>query len=481
MGATPIADARIPLLRRIAFTYVTFLVLMLLMPFRMSADQGLVAANAARIASLWFAESVISVSVLADMLQNVVLFVPFGVLCRAAGVRVGRVTFAGLLVSLGAETMQLFMPGRCPSVFDLSGNVIGACMGAYLFRPLRTPLDWALRVTLGLFPVRAAPYCAALLLIGALGALFAQVVPVGGLRWLESAPVYLGRMPGGTVTWRGTIHRIALWSEAVKGSAIASDGALRPAIDIDFRGGPRAGVCAPLPADAVWSDSGISPGDTPVMLAREQADALSTVLGGGGPFSLCVWLSPERLDFRQEGTILGAGTDTWHCGGALGQRGPDIAFFCRTTVSGYDWDKPAFVAQDVAGVDASQEWLFTFDGATLRGRINGKDCVKELPLRWWATPAGLLLASPAVVEPLTFYATLFLIYAFFAAMRVPSGARGMAVFAVTALALPAAGVVVLTWICAVPLEIYALAAVPLGGAFGGLLGRGWTCAVKARC
>lgn len=79
-----------------------------------------------------------------DILGNIFLFVPFGVLCGLL-VRRGRrgvawVVCAWLLVALGAQVLQLFLPSRDPAIFDLYTNAAGALAGYLLARLLPADL-----------------------------------------------------------------------------------------------------------------------------------------------------------------------------------------------------------------------------------------------------------------------------------------------------------------------------------------------------
>lgn len=81
---------------------------------------------------------------LSDMVQNVVLFAPFGVLCvaalttrreaRARAVRfwvaVAVATIAGCVLSAAVETLQLFTPERVTSLNDVVTDTTGALLGA---------------------------------------------------------------------------------------------------------------------------------------------------------------------------------------------------------------------------------------------------------------------------------------------------------------------------------------------------------------
>lgn len=67
-----------------------------------------------------------------EILANVALFVPFGVLALTAfrGMKVWSATAAGLATSGLIEGVQLFLPTRFSTVSDLIANTAGALIGA---------------------------------------------------------------------------------------------------------------------------------------------------------------------------------------------------------------------------------------------------------------------------------------------------------------------------------------------------------------
>jgi len=69
-----------------------------------------------------------------EILANVVLFVPFGILALTAfrWMRVWSATLAGLATSCLIEGVQLFLPTRYSTVSDLIANTTGALIGALL-------------------------------------------------------------------------------------------------------------------------------------------------------------------------------------------------------------------------------------------------------------------------------------------------------------------------------------------------------------
>jgi hypothetical protein len=73
-----------------------------------------------------------SVAPIANLLRNIVLFLPLGFVLFYLLPGVGAVTLAGAALSAAVETLQLFIPGRNPLLVDLLANAGGAALGAAL-------------------------------------------------------------------------------------------------------------------------------------------------------------------------------------------------------------------------------------------------------------------------------------------------------------------------------------------------------------
>lgn len=74
-----------------------------------------------------------------EVLANLAMFVPFGVLAMTAyrWMRVWSTTLAGLATSALIEGVQLLMPSRYSTVSDLIANTAGAFAGALLVAAVR--------------------------------------------------------------------------------------------------------------------------------------------------------------------------------------------------------------------------------------------------------------------------------------------------------------------------------------------------------
>jgi glycopeptide antibiotics resistance protein len=65
-----------------------------------------------------------------DVVGNVMLFVPFGYSWRRAGGGIWWCLAFATVLSVGAESVQLFSHTRVPSVADIVFNVAGALIGS---------------------------------------------------------------------------------------------------------------------------------------------------------------------------------------------------------------------------------------------------------------------------------------------------------------------------------------------------------------
>jgi hypothetical protein len=71
---------------------------------------------------------------LAELIQNLLLFIPLGVSLTLAGVRPRRAILLGALLSFTVEFVQQWIPGRDPSVGDIVCNTASTALGVALVR-----------------------------------------------------------------------------------------------------------------------------------------------------------------------------------------------------------------------------------------------------------------------------------------------------------------------------------------------------------
>ena len=179
----------------------------------------------------------------ANLLLNVILYFPLGLLVRIRTGSLALAAGAGFLLSLGVETAQLWIPGRFTTLADLVANTLGAGMGGVLggvgYR-LVFPSAAAGRL---LTPLAAL--CVALIL-AAPGPLVTRSVPAGTLygNWtprIAALAQYEGRLLA------AEIGGIPLPSRALEDSdAVREAMAAGLPLTVHFEAGPPPPGRAPL-------------------------------------------------------------------------------------------------------------------------------------------------------------------------------------------------------------------------------------------
>jgi hypothetical protein len=104
----------------------------------------------------------------ADVLLNIVLFVPLGIGLRLAAQSIGRSLLLGALLSCLVEVTQLLLPGRDPSIGDALFNTVGTATGWAVAATMRWWLDPPTRAAARLSLAAAILASTVLLLTGAL-------------------------------------------------------------------------------------------------------------------------------------------------------------------------------------------------------------------------------------------------------------------------------------------------------------------------
>jgi len=181
----------------------------------------------------------------ADVLVNVLLFLPFGAALAAAGVPLPRCALDGALLSAVVEFAQLYIPSRDPGLGDVVSNTLGSGLGAGL---VATAPHWLLPArarAARLF--RAAALAAAGVCYGT-GWLLAPALP-------EASYVALWTPNLARLAWyRGHVRDVMLGNLALPAGPLANSAAVRELL-LSSRGfslrvravaGPRKGALSGL-------------------------------------------------------------------------------------------------------------------------------------------------------------------------------------------------------------------------------------------
>ena len=151
-----------------------------------------------------------------DLVLNIFLFAPLGFVLGRGGIRPLIVLGIGLLLSSSIEAIQVFLPGRAPTLRDVLTNALGCGLGGLTAVHLRA---WVA-------PGRRA----VLLLWGAVGGILLAIWLTGTLlRFDPPANLYFGQWvpdQGHLERWKGTLR------EAYVGQASVADGPSRASAEL---------------------------------------------------------------------------------------------------------------------------------------------------------------------------------------------------------------------------------------------------------
>ena len=114
--------------------YAGFIVYGALIPFSLVTDLASIRINISQVSWVPFIDADGSRASIPDIVQNILLFLPFGFLgvFTVSNRRIGLVIFTGMALSASVECLQLFTTDRITSLTDLTTNTLGTAVGVFL-------------------------------------------------------------------------------------------------------------------------------------------------------------------------------------------------------------------------------------------------------------------------------------------------------------------------------------------------------------
>jgi glycopeptide antibiotics resistance protein len=306
-----------------------------------------------------------------DMINNVLLFLPFGFLVPLAfPERFGgnsanhlvRTAGAGLGLSACIEAAQLLLPGRSTTINDILMNGLGAIVG------FRLASVWA--STSRPNPVlgtrrkkQAAAGLAAAYGLG-LGVLLGWPAARNGLQpWREGYPLLVGNETSGDRPWNGVIRELSLCEGRGPGpgkkAGRAGEVGGSCLVRFDFREGRGDTVRSTVPGKAFrlaspgleWlgPGGGIRLSGGRFLKNVESADFITRSLRAASRMTLSVTVRAGNADQTGPARIVSLSGGTQERNFTLAQDGADLVFRVRTAQAGPNGNWKRAVAPSVLG------------------------------------------------------------------------------------------------------------------------------------
>jgi hypothetical protein len=315
---------------------------------------------------------------LAGVVQNVLLFLPFGAALGLMGMRTLRLAALGALLSFAVEFAQQWIPGRDPSLGDICFNTLGTALGGLLVYSA----PWWLTP-----PLRRAAWQSLGAALAVAGVWFAT----GWLFQPAHPPTPYG------VALRPDFSHLGLYTGRVLAASLGPV-SLTPASHLDT-GGPPLGTGAVLRVVAV-AGPGSPQRLSPLLAITDERDRWVVLLSIDGT-DLSLW-------FRTHGTDWWADRPELRARDALAGVAPGDTFavaawrengsFCLARDS-HRWCHRAYTLADgwklIFDLEHGHRWLLALLEAGWLGGL-------LVPVGWWArrhwcSAAALVVAGGGLV------------------------------------------------------------------------------------
>jgi len=365
---------------------------------------------------------------------NLLMFVPVGALLhhdarRRAAVSLRVVMLlagtAGLLISLGVEYAQAFLPSRESSLIDVLANTTGALIG------VTVDMKWGGLAEAYLNRLRSRTSSATL--IGLMsGFLVAELLLSGALQsrtrlsnWSLEYPLLIGNERTGDRPWRGRVFALTMTDAAMplelmrrfsRGESVVLPGA--PIAQFNLTGDPPYRDSAGNLPNLEWTErrdelveAGAGP-PRPWLQSDGPVSALARRLRVTNAFTLRVHCVTDDPDQQGPARIVSNSVSPLLRNFTMGQQGGDLLFRLRTPSTGANGYPLEVSAPDVFSDDRPREILVTYDGATVLVALGHSDRVTRTALTPGSSavlampflnlkPAGLQIAELAYVASLS--------------------------------------------------------------------------------
>lgn len=288
-----------------------------------------------------------------DFVENLLLYVPLGVALWRRHTWV--VLICAAVLSVGAETIQLWSFERYSSPYDVISNVLGAFAGAHVWRRISHP-NGANPVTLKITRTWIAVAAITAVVLIAMWNLPTRSSAIAS--WDTAYPLQLGNERTGDRPWHGTISSLTLLPSALSHAEAR-------ALSID----PIAGV----PRQATYS--ALSPvvldGGAAVVLPAATSQAFAEQAMHNDAFTIIARFETQSLEQDGPARLVSFSTDPFHRNFDLGQETQKLVFRIRTPITGRNGADYTTETPPILRAREQTSVVATYDGAVTRIYIDG--------------------------------------------------------------------------------------------------------------
>jgi glycopeptide antibiotics resistance protein len=333
-----------------------------------------------------------------DVLQNVMLFLPFGF--GVTGYIMHMMKLEGLtslittiLVSFGLsyviEVLQVFQPSRFPSLIDILSNGAGGIIGFLCFLLLNfkfKAIDYNSAITVKTLQLIFLGYAIFAILISIPIQHFSSLS-----NWDKTFPLLLGNERTGDRPWQGYVSELFIADRAFSETEVAHISSKKDSIALlgnsllasylperRTQSGQLSGIgryrdkMGHLPdlvlrgePQDVQQDKGAFLDSNHWLETAASTEYLTQRIAKTSQFTLGATVATSETMQTGPARIISLSEDPSHRNFTLGQDGSDLVFRLRTPTTGKNGVFPVLIVPDVFATTSLHNFVITYDGSTL--------------------------------------------------------------------------------------------------------------------
>jgi glycopeptide antibiotics resistance protein len=345
-------------------------------------------------------------SAVKDYLQNILLFIPFGISLAAIYERKQRSTLVILIiclisavVSTAVEVTQFCLPVRISNLTDIIYNSLGGTLGGVFYCCRSNINKFALgivkaepeQLSLKSLIIAIAGYCS--LVILSVGVL---LINVNLSNWDEDFYLAIGNEVTGDRPWNGYIYNLYISDRSLETSQIKQafeqtdsvfpDSSLVTALNFSQVKNYYPDLSQQIP-NLLWQSSSFLRSDrgsksSGILLNSEQwlktaepARYLTKRLKNTGEFSLFITISTNEFNQTGPARIISLSKGVYNHNLIIGQEKTDLSFRLRTPITGSSATQPEFIIPKVFNSNTVHQVIITFADNRLNFYLDKSDRV----------------------------------------------------------------------------------------------------------
>lgn len=329
-----------------------------------------------------------------DFFRNIILFIPFSFSLsllvlnsndQNSKKHASRIFLGGFILSLSVEILQLYLPQRTPTLFDIISNSLGGYIGCLIFKKLGlTILSFIRQFSKAILSFIAKKKNILFLLVSYFFLILFLTIHLNSLvslsNWDPSFPLLLGNEPTADRPWNGYVKELYIFNQEISPEEIQNF--INPKqelltfpssllLAVDFLDSTDYQYAIPNLPPLIWSDEkqkdiinrskGVSVDKDHWLRSAAAMAPLIDEISKSSQLSIITNISTKDLAQDGPARIVSISTSPYSRNITLGQEGSSLIVRTRTPFTRENAARPSIVFPDVFIDNNSHYLAYTYN------------------------------------------------------------------------------------------------------------------------